>query len=158
MVKIYLDAGHGGYDNGATGNGLVEKTLNLVHIEKIKALLQANYKNVEIMTTRDTDIFLSLNERCDKANNWGADVFLSCHTNANTSATARGWSSHIYTTPSKEAIALQNVLHPEVFNQIKGDGVPDLGKFNSNFAVVRQTKMPAILTESLFVSNTADAN
>ena len=60
MVKIYLDAGHGGTDSGAVGNGLYEKNLTLDIVKEIQKKLEENYENVEIMTTRTEDIFLSL--------------------------------------------------------------------------------------------------
>jgi|SRR5690242_8861711 len=156
MVKIYLDAGHGGKDSGAVGNGLFEKNLTLEITQRIEKLLKANYKNVEINTTRETDIFLSLDERTNKANAWKADVFVAVHINSGT-ATARGFESHIYTKVGSDTKAFQNVMHESIFSQIKSFGVTDRGKKQSDFHVLRESHMIAILTENLFVSNSADA-
>ena len=105
-MKLYLDAGHGDKDSGASGNGLLEKNLNLEITKRIKKLL-GDYSNVEVMTTRDTDIFLTLSERTDKANKWGADAFLSVHINANTSPSPRGFESYIYPSANSATRAFQ---------------------------------------------------
>jgi len=156
MVKIYLDAGHGGTDSGAVGNDVYEKNVNLSIVKKIQAQLEKDYKNVEIMCTRTTDVFLSLNARTDKANKWGADYFISVHINSATVPSAKGFESHIYTKASDKSKALQNVMHEEILKQI-GNLVEDRGKKASNFHVLRESNMAAILTENLFVSNLGDA-
>jgi N-acetylmuramoyl-L-alanine amidase len=138
MVKIYLDAGHGGKDSGAVGNGLLEKNVTLEIIKRIDALLRANYKDVEIMQTRTTDVFLTLDERTNKANNWKADVFLAVHINSGPTS-ARGFESHIYTDVGADTKAFQNVMHENIFGQVRADGVTDRGKKQSNFHVLRES-------------------
>lgn len=160
MTKIYLDAGHGGNDSGASGNGIFEKNINLAVTKKIEAILKANYENVEIMQTRTTDIFLSLDARTDKANNWGADCFVAIHVNSSPTASAKGWESFIYNnSPNARTISFQNIMHDAVISEIKStSGVVDRGKNRANFHVLRESKMIAILTENLFVSNPQDAS
>lgn len=156
-IKIALDAGHGGTDSGANGNGLHEKDVTLKIIQAIDAKLKA-YKNVETIQTRPKDIFVGLTERCNLSNKWGADVFLSCHINAATDTNARGWQSHIYSGPvDSKTVAYQNVIHENVIQSIKKYNVKDRGKERDNFAVLRQTNCVAILTETLFITNSADA-
>ena len=156
MVKIALDAGHGGTDNGASGNGIHEKDITLAIIKKIHALLN-QYENVEIIETRPSDVFVSLDERCNIANKFGADVFLSVHINAG-DPTAHGFESHRYNgTQDPKTIAYQNTMHSAIYNAIKGNNITDRGKKASNFAVVRQTTMPAILTENEFITNATEA-
>src|SRR5699024_280392 len=75
-VKIYIDPGHGGGDPGASGYGLQEKTLTLDIAKRIGKNLD-KYKNVEIKYSRTTDKSVSLKQRTDEANAWGADYFLS---------------------------------------------------------------------------------
>lgn len=158
LIKIYLDAGHGGADGGAQGNGLSEKTLNLSLVQKIQAKLEKGYKDIQIMQTRTSDIFLSLTQRTNKANDWGADYFISCHINASTSPSGRGFSSYIYTDTDSKTKAFQNVMHEEIMKAISANtGVIDLGKKQANFHVLRESHMTAILTENLFVSNVADS-
>lgn len=158
MVKIYLDAGHGGKDSGAIGNGIMEKNIVLDIVKIIGQKLQANYKDVELAYTRTTDIFLSLDERTNKANRFGADIFVSVHVNSATVVTSKGFETHIYTNADAKTKALQNVMHGEIFKQISGLNVQDRGKKQSNFHVLRESNMTAILTENLFISNLGDAN
>lgn len=155
MVLIYLDGGHGGKDNGAAGNGIKEKDINLDICLRIEAGLNA-YEDVEVLQTRTTDIFLSLDARTKKANNANADVLLSIHCNSATSGAARGFESHIFPNSGAATSAFQNVLHSEILKAL-GTGIEDRGKKQSNFHMLRESKMKSILTENLFVSNAADA-
>jgi N-acetylmuramoyl-L-alanine amidase len=157
LVKIYIDAGHGGKDDGSSGFGLHEKNLTLEICKEIETQLKANYKNIEILSTRETDIFVSLSDRTNKANKWGADIFLAVHINSATTPSPRGFESHIYSSPEPKEIAFQNVMHGEVMKQISKYNVTDRGKKHSNFHVLRESKMTSILTENLFVSNIKDA-
>lgn len=157
MVKIYLDAGHGGKDGGAAANGIKEKDIVLDLCKRIKAGLE-EYENTEVLMSRETDVFLSLDERTRKANAANADVFVSVHINSATSTAARGFESYIYPNSGAATSAFQNVMHGEIVKQISGfSGFDDRGKKQANFAVLRQSKMKAILTENLFISNPADA-
>jgi len=156
-LKITLDAGHGGTDSGAIGNGIYEKDITLKIIQAIDNKLKA-YKNVETLQTRPKDVFVGLTERCNLSNKWGADVFLSCHINAATDTNARGWQSHIYNGPiDSKTVAYQNVIHENVITAIKSFGIIDRGKERNDFAVLRQTNCVAILTENLFITNSVDA-
>ena len=158
MIKIFLDAGHGGEDSGATGNGLYEKDIALDLTKRIEQKLQA-YENVSIKLSRNDDTFLSLSERTNIANLWGADCFLSLHLNSATDKSARGFESFIYNGPvSSSTIAFQNVLHDEIIKKIGKMISSDRGKKRANFHVLRQSNMQACLTENLFVSNSSDAN
>jgi N-acetylmuramoyl-L-alanine amidase len=155
MVKIYLDAGHegdkAGYDPGAVGNGLKEANLTLAIVKKIRSLLE-NYENVQVKVNREGNLKLSLSERAKEANNWKADLFVSVHINA---GGGTGFESYIYNGNVGQAtIAYQNTIHPEI---VKATGFTDRGKKRANFAVLRETAMPAILTENGFIDNKNDA-
>lgn len=152
MVRIVLDAGHGGKDSGAVGNGLREKDLTLDIVKKIGNLL-AEYEGVEVHYTRTDDRFLELSERAEIANKLKADYFISVHINA---GGGTGFESYIYNgNVSQAAIAYQNVIHQEIMKAI--GNVRDRGKKRANYAVLRETHMPAILTENLFIDNANDA-
>jgi N-acetylmuramoyl-L-alanine amidase len=150
-MKIVIDPGHGGSDPGATGNGLVEKDLNLTISRNIRDILVNEYINVDVQMTRDSDIFVSLSERANMANNWGADYFLSIHVNA---GGGTGFESYIHTTRTTGSVQAQDVIHPVIVSTL---GVRDRGKKDANFAVLRETYMPAILTENLFIDHPDDA-
>jgi N-acetylmuramoyl-L-alanine amidase len=157
VVKIYLDAGHGGHDGGASSNGIKEKDIVLTIVKKMKSLLN-QYNDVQLNFTRETDVFLSLSERTKKANNWDADCFVSVHVNSATNKSARGYEDYRYSGAGSSTIAFQNIIHSEIMKQIGGLISDDRGKKTANFHVLRESKMKAILTENLFISNSADAN
>jgi N-acetylmuramoyl-L-alanine amidase len=156
LTKIYLDAGHGGKDPGAVGNGLYEKNLTLAIAQKIEKALKTNYENVEVLTSRTSDVYLTLDQRTDKANTWKADVFLSVHINSSTNVQAKGFSTYVYPNVDARTVSLQNVLHAEVFRAVSGYKVTDLGKKQADFHVLRETNMIAILSENFFISSVSD--
>lgn len=152
MVRIVLDAGHGGHDPGATANGLKEKDLTLDIVKRIGKMLD-EYEGVDVHYTRTDDRFVELSERAAIANRLKADFFLSVHINA---GGGTGFESYIYNgNVSQATIAYQNVIHGEIVRAI--GNVTDRGKKRANYAVLRLTNMPAILTENLFIDNTNDA-
>ncbi|KQL33931.1 N-acetylmuramoyl-L-alanine amidase [Bacillus sp. FJAT-25509] len=154
MFKLYLDPGHGGSDSGAVGNGLKEKDLTLDIALRIRDLLN-NYNDVDVRMSRSTDTDRSLSERTNDANSWGASYFLSVHINSfNTSAS--GYEDYIYDglSDTSTSAQYQNILHPEI---VKVNSLTDRGKKKANFHVLRESNMPAILTENGFIDNASDA-
>ena len=80
---IVLDAGHGGKDPGCIGKkGGKEKNINLAVTKAVGKLLEQNQKDMKVVYTRQTDVFVELNERAAIANRVKADLFVSIHTNA----------------------------------------------------------------------------
>ena len=156
MVLIYLDAGHGGKDGGASANGIKEKDIVLTIVKKMKDMLN-QYQDVKLAFSRETDVFLSLDERTTKANNIGADCFVSVHINSATNTSARGFESFRYSRTGSSTTAFHNVMHQEIMKQIGGSISSDRGKKTANFHVLRDSLMKAVLTENLFISNSADA-
>lgn len=158
MIKLYLDCGHGGTDSGAVGNGLLEKNLTLEIAQGIANELKF-YDGIEVKMSRTTDKTVSLRQRTDEANTWGADYFLSIHINSSESTAANGYEDFVYNgNISAKTVAFQNVMNDEIFNSIKSHGVSNRGKNKANFHVLRESHMPAILTENLFIRNAADAD
>ncbi len=91
--RVVLDPGHGGHDPGAVGpSGLREKDVAL-DIAHRAAPLIARELGISTLLTRDTDVFVPLEERTARANAFGADLFISIHCNA----TERGSSSGVMT-------------------------------------------------------------
>lgn len=157
MVKFCLDAGHGGKDSGAVGNGLQEKDLTLDITLRINDLLK-QYQDVSTILTRSTDVFVDLSERASIANRNNCDAFMCIHINSGGSATnARGYQDHIHPAADTSTIAYQNVLHEEIYNFAYKGFTDDRGKEKDNFAVLRETTMKAILTENLFISTASEA-
>jgi N-acetylmuramoyl-L-alanine amidase len=109
--------------------------------------------------SRTTDKTVSLRQRTDEANAWGADYFLSVHINSAESMAANGYEDYIYNgNVNAKTVAFQNVMNDEIFNAIKKHGPANRGKNKANFHVLRESHMPAILTENLFIRNIADAD
>ncbi|MED4392542.1 N-acetylmuramoyl-L-alanine amidase [Priestia aryabhattai] len=159
MKKIYEDAGHGlPNDPGAVGNGLKECEVVLTIQELFNAHLLANYEGFEIKSTRtDNKTFLPPSERARRANRWNADVFISFHINSAANEKATGYEDFIYKHASLGSKSLQNVVHEQVVPVICKHNVTNRGKKIADYAVLRMTNMPAILTETMFISNPKDA-
>ena len=79
---LVIDAGHGGHDAGAIGSLTKEKTINLNVALAFGRLVERNCKDVRVVYTRKTDVFVPLHTRADIANKAKADLFISIHTNA----------------------------------------------------------------------------
>lgn len=148
---IVVDPGHGGKDPGATGFGLAEKDVVLKIAKKINDHF-GKYEGVKVSLTRWGDKYLTLSERAAFANNKKCDLFISIHNNA-ASASACGFESFVYDHASSASRAYQNVLHKQVMSYLSKYGIRDRGQKRANFAVLRQTTMPAILIENLFITN-----
>lgn len=155
IKKIYIDAGHGGSDPGASANGLVEKGFNLEISKKMANKLRA--LGHEVKESRTSDKYVSLSARADEADTWGADVFISIHFNA-AGASANGYEDFIHDTRSGDNDRkLQDAVHAAVKPVLSKYGLGNRGQKTANFAVLRESHMPAILTEAAFCTNTGDA-
>lgn len=93
VKKIVLDPGHGGKDPGAMAFGLKEKDIVLDIAKKIAPVLSKEL-GCEVVLTRKDDTFISLEERTAIANTNNADLFISLHINAHTSAKVRGLETY----------------------------------------------------------------
>lgn len=80
--KVVIDAGHGGKDSGARGKSSYEKDIALAIALKLGYYIEKNIKDVEVIYTRKTDVFIELYQRGDIANKAKADLFISIHANS----------------------------------------------------------------------------
>ncbi|QQK74196.1 SH3 domain-containing protein [Salicibibacter cibarius] len=153
-VKIFIDPGHGGSDSGAAGNGLLEKDVVLDISLQAAEVLEEEYLGVDVMMPRTTDEFIELEDRAAMANDWGADYFVSLHNNA-FDGSASGFESFIFDgNVSSTTIEKQEEVHQYIANELDAT---DRGMKTANFSVLRNTTMPAILLELLFIDNAVDA-
>ncbi|QCJ44336.1 N-acetylmuramoyl-L-alanine amidase [Bacillus sp. S3] len=152
-MKLYLDPGHGGTDPGASGNGLNEKDLTLDIALKINSLLNQRYENIEVKMSRTGDTTMSLSQRTNEANAWGADYFMAIHINA---GGGTGYEDYIYSclSDSSATATYRSIIHAEV---IKTNQLQDRGMKKANFHVLRESAMPAILSENGFIDRAEDA-
>ncbi|MBU8715684.1 MULTISPECIES: N-acetylmuramoyl-L-alanine amidase [Brevibacillus] len=144
---IVVDAGHGGKDPGTLGvAGNHEKDYNLAVANKLIALLK-QYPEFQVVPVRTTDVFYELSERVAIANEMDADLFLSIHANAFPKPTTGGTETFYYNANSK---TFAQVVHKYLQGATQ---FPDRGVKASGFYVIKNTKMPAVLTETGFLSN-----
>ncbi|AEG59381.1 N-acetylmuramoyl-L-alanine amidase [Desulforamulus ruminis] len=154
MPKIVmLDPGHGGVDPGAIGpTGVREKDITLAVAQRVASILSPV---VDVRLTRDTDTSYShvtstdLSIRARLANQAGADCFVSIHCNSATNNTAGGTETYHY-PGSILGNTLAKAVHTCVIPAL---GRVDRGIKTANFAVLRETNMPACLVEMAFISN-----
>ncbi|MDO6448072.1 N-acetylmuramoyl-L-alanine amidase [Oceanobacillus profundus] len=152
MMKLYLDPGHGGTDPGAIGNGLQEKNVNLTIALKVRDILNRDYEGHSIRMSRTIDTTRSLAQRTNDANSWGANYFVSIHINA---GGGTGYEDFIYNgSVSNNTVAYRDKLHAEIMKQVD---FTNRGKKRANFHVLRESRMPAVLTENGFIDNASDA-
>ena len=150
-MKWYLDFGHGGKDPGAIGpTNLKESDVAL----KIGMIIKENLENVleKVITTREDDKYYSLDYRSSKANKENCDYFVSIHMNSATNKTAKGVEVWVYDEKSKLYTLSKDICS----NLSKTINTPNRGvKISKSFSVLRKTKMPALLIEIDFISNSS---
>jgi N-acetylmuramoyl-L-alanine amidase len=95
VQRVVLDAGHGGHDPGAVGKFSKEKDITLAIALKTGELIKQNLKDVEVIYTRKTDVFVELFRRAKIANEAKADLFISIHCNANKSTSPYGSETYV---------------------------------------------------------------
>lgn len=153
---IVIDAGHGGTDPGAVGNGLLEKEITLDIALRTKQLLEET--GFTVIMTRESDVYPSLKQRTDLANNANADIFVSIHVNAGGGTGIETWWHDKAPEPQKRqllATYIQNELIAATGARNRGVKSPTRDK--GNFHVTRETKMPSALVEVGFIDNASDA-
>ena len=150
--RIIIDPGHGGDDPGTIGiGGFREKDVVLpISLDVAEILRQ---QDIDVVMTRDTDNFISLQGRTDLANDIDADLFVSIHANAiNLSRPdVNGLETYYY----KSGRRLAEVIHWSILNGVKID---NRGIRRARFYVLRHSTMPAVLVEVGFLTGEVDAS
>jgi hypothetical protein len=151
MIDLVLDAGHGGRDPGAIGpTGLQEKECNIYIAKKCGQILKE--QGVTVEQTRDDDIYLGLSERAKLANDANCKYFISIHINSADVQSANGTEVYALVKGGEGELLAKKVLD----NIVGGINLSSRGVKFANFAVLRETNMPAILVETCFISNSSE--
>lgn len=150
MGKIILfDYGHGGTDSGATLGNRYEKNDVLKFGRDVKKIVERH--GVQVDETRKSDVFISLQGRCNLENKKRYDFFISYHRNA-FNKKARGVETFTFTSKKPKAVELATNINN---NMVKA-GFVNRGVKSANFKVLRSTKADAVLMEIGFIDNVAD--
>ena len=162
MPKIYIDQGHNpeNPNAGAEGNGLLEQNITYRVGIELAELLRQN-PNYEVRLSRPTPTTslgnsnsTSLRARVEDANAWGADYFISLHTNASSIPSATGTEAFAFSRPSRAFSLGEDILE----NLSRVTGLRNRGmQVRTNLYVLRKTAMPAVLVELGFITNANDA-
>jgi len=173
---VILDPGHGGQDKGAASPYEYEKNFSLDIARRVRDELQK--AGVNVFMTRNSDTFVELQDRAGLANARPSSIFVSLHFNASPNFSADGLEIYCITprgAPSTEYDELlvrdmvqefgnQNELQSfslasAIYQALDGSslGMLDRGVKRARFAVLRLTRMPAVLVEGGFLSNLGDA-
>ena len=149
--KICIDAGHGGSDPGATNGTYKEKNAALgIALELGLILYRGGY---EVYFTRTNDTAVSLADRCTISNLADVDLFVSVHLNFATSTTPAGIETWVYRIASTTARKVADKVQKQL---IEATGAKNRGVKESGFYVLKNTKAPAILVETGFISNSTE--
>jgi len=159
-VKIYIDQGHNPVNPnaGAEGGGYREQDIvydigirlsSVLRSEGFETRLSRPTPEVILGTSNST----SLRARVGDANGWGADYFISLHTNASEITAASGSEAYVFRIGSEAYTLAENILTQLNF----ATGLPNRGVFaRPSLYVVRRTAMPALLLELGFITNPYD--
>ena len=151
MALIVLDAGHGGENPGATYQGRQEKDDALNLVLAIGAILEENGQ--EVYYTRTTDIYESPAQKAAEANQVGADYFVSIHRNSSPYPNQyTGIESLVYNKYGLAARMAKNINAELEKVGFANQGITE----RPNLAVLRRTRMPAVLVEVGFINTDAD--
>ena len=150
-IRIFLDAGHGGKDSGATKGSRHEADDVLKVVKKVGKKLEEKYSNVAVGYSRTTDIYESPSKKASDGNAFNADYFFSFHRNAY-NGSAKGWETEYksHSTVKDRIMSDLNKRMKKIGFAIRGD------KQRDNLAVLNQTSMPALLFEIGFIDNSGD--
>ncbi|MBH8577465.1 N-acetylmuramoyl-L-alanine amidase [Nostocaceae cyanobacterium CENA369] len=149
-VVVIIDPGHGGKDSGALGiGGVREKDIILPIGAKVAQILQQN--GLQVVMTRSSDYFVSLQGRVAMAQRANADVFVSIH--ANSAGAARPDVSGLETYYYDSGLSLARVVHRTILQSLN---IRDRGVRRARFYVLRKNTMPAILVETGYLTGRED--
>ena len=153
---IVIDPGHGGSDTGARGTTINEKEVTLDIALQVGNLLKK--KGYDVEYTRTGDTYVGLEERAKIANNLNAAVFVSIHNNSFTTNDKMGIETYFYAPVDNPDLFLQKEEREKLARYVQNQLLSNLRRIDrgvkqANFSVLRNTQMPSILAEIMFINN-----
>ena len=150
-VKIMIDAGHGGWDNGAQFEGRKEKDDTLSLALAVGRILAEN--GIDVEYTRTDDIYETSLKKATDANESGADYFVSIHRNSGTIPEQyTGVQTLVYNDSGVAHRMAENIN-----SELASLGFVNIGiEERPNLVVLRRTTMPAVLVEAGFINSNKD--
>ena len=149
LKTVVIDAGHGGKDPGCHGGHAQEKNVCLTMALMLGEQIKTDYPDIKVIYTRDTDVFVELDERAKIANRNNADLFICIHANA-ASAAAYGTETYVlglHRTQSQQAVAAREnaTIH------LEDDGGKKYEDFQltPDAIIARQIQLSVFLDQSI---------
>lgn len=152
-VKVLIDPGHGGSDVGTSNprTGTIEKGITLKIGNMVVEELE-KYSNIEVVTTRTDDTFVSLDDRNKIESDNNCDLFVSIHCNATPDgkSNADGVETFYWREDGEQSKMLAQKVHESITSNLS---VRDRGIKRENYQVLRNSKSPSILIETGFLTS-----
>jgi N-acetylmuramoyl-L-alanine amidase len=151
FTTVVVDAGHGGKDSGAYRRyGPPEKMVALDVAQRLEQKLRES--QVKTVMTRDSDVFIPLNDRVAIENKQKSAVFVSIHFNDSRKRRARGFETYYHSGASFDLASRIQQKLMTIPNSSNG------GVHTANFRVLRLANCPAVLVECGYLSNRSEGN
>jgi len=162
-ITILIDPGHGGKDPGhlpLSQSHMQEKDIALEISLKIGGYLTYNLSHVKVMYTRTTDVYPTLDERVEMANGNNVDYMLSVHVNGSPNSAVYGTETHIHNYNAKASYKWARLIEDQFTTRAgrKSRGVKTASDIGHSLQILKQTKMPTVLVECGFITNTSEGN
>ena len=149
---VVIDAGHGGQDDGAAGIvGIPEKQVNLAVAVRLATLLRQ--RKVPVLLTRETDVFIELDERGNIANRNRAALFVSLHADSFAEPGPNGFTIFIAEKADDRARSFAETVE----GRLGMLGITNRGVRRRDLRVLVRSACPAVLVEMGFMTNPAEA-
>ncbi len=153
IKTVVIDAGHGGKDPGCHGASHHEKHVCLAMALKLGAMIEKNYPDVKVVYTRETDVFVELDERAKIANRNNADLFICIHANA---ASAAAYGTETYVLGLHRTDAQQRIAEREnstiFLEDDKGEKYKEF-EMTPDAIIARQLQLSVFLDQSIMFAD-----
>ena len=154
-IRIALDPGHGGMDDGCVKGGVLEKELNLSIAEGVQERLEA--MGYQVILTRDSDHALSLKDRVKTAKELHADIYISIHQNSSELSRVNGME--LYYSAQNAGVDSRRLAELIQTHAVQDTGANARAVFEwEELYVIRESRMPSCLIETGYLTNAKERN